>query len=311
MKVTILVPVYGVEKYIAECAESLFAQTYKNIEYIFCDDCTPDRSMQVLRDVMEKHPDRKDNTRIIKNERNLGLGGTRLHLISELNSDAFMIVDSDDVLKENAVEMLVRRMNETDADVIDSAYCVYNGGEEGKVFLPSHDDADTYLRKGQCQNMVSLRVWGKLYKASVTEKVPNLFVEGIDYAEDICATSRLIGVTHREWIDDVTYLYRTDNMVSYSNNMSEKNILSYLRAMSVVLNFYHLRGHLPLSLEVGLLNAYRECRRLNVATEKADEIMEYVPEHFSAQLLLEMFRNTAIPLSITDALYRVVRRLAS
>ena len=53
MTVTILVPIYGVEPYIAQCAESLFQQTYTDLEYVFCNDCTPDRSIEVLHEVME------------------------------------------------------------------------------------------------------------------------------------------------------------------------------------------------------------------------------------------------------------------
>ncbi|MDD7095845.1 MAG: glycosyltransferase, partial [Bacteroidales bacterium] len=48
IKVSILVPVYGVEKYIEKCAVSLFEQSYEDIEYIFVNDCTPDRSIEVL-----------------------------------------------------------------------------------------------------------------------------------------------------------------------------------------------------------------------------------------------------------------------
>ena len=91
MTVTVIVPVYGVEKYIAECAESLFSQTYSDIEYVFCDDCTPDRSIELLREVVERYPERKEHVRIIRNEVNKGLGGTRRHLISHINSEAFVI----------------------------------------------------------------------------------------------------------------------------------------------------------------------------------------------------------------------------
>ena len=59
MKVSLLIPVYGVEKYIEKCAVSLFEQTYEDIEYIFVDDCTPDNSMNVLSGVIERYPKRK------------------------------------------------------------------------------------------------------------------------------------------------------------------------------------------------------------------------------------------------------------
>ena len=52
MKVSVLVPVYGVEKYIRRCVESLFNQTYADLEFVFVDDCSPDRSIDILRSVI-------------------------------------------------------------------------------------------------------------------------------------------------------------------------------------------------------------------------------------------------------------------
>ena len=55
MKVSILIPVYGVEHYIAQCVKSLMEQTYDDIEYIFVDDCTPDNSILLLREVLQDY----------------------------------------------------------------------------------------------------------------------------------------------------------------------------------------------------------------------------------------------------------------
>lgn len=309
MTVTVIVPVYGVEKYIAECAESLFAQTYSDIEYVFCDDCTPDRSIELLREVMERYPERKEHVRIIRNEENKGLGGTRRHLISHINSEAFVIVDSDDVLPPDAVSILVNKMNETDTDIVDGAYAIYVDEKVGKVIVPPHDEPSKYLDKILCQNIILPRVWGRLYKTSVLNKVKDLFIDGIDFAEDICATSRLACVTSRSWTDEVVYYYRTDNINSYTRNITKRNILSYFRAMSVVLSFYHQRkGHLPMSLEIGVLNAYRQCGRSNIPVSMADEIIGYVPEHFSARLLYWLFHSkSTFVLKLADYLYRLIR----
>ncbi len=309
MTVTVIVPVYGVEKYIVECAESLFAQTYSDIEYVFCDDCTPDRSMELLREVMERYPERREHVRIIRNEQNKGLGGTRRHLISHINSEAFLIVDSDDILPPDAVKILVNRMKETDTDIVDGAYAIYVDEKAGKIVTPTHDEPSKYLDKILCQNIILPRVWGRLYKTSVLDKVKDLFIEGIDFAEDICATSRLACVTSRSWTDEVVYYYRTDNINSYTRNITKRNILSYFRAMSVVLSFYHQRkGHLPMSLEIGVLNAYRQCERSQIPVSMADETIGYVPEHFSAQLLYWLFhRKSRFVLKLTDYLYRLIR----
>lgn len=309
MTVTIIVPVYGVEKYIAECAESLFAQTYSDIEYVFCDDCTPDRSIELLREVMERYPERKERVRIVHNDTNMGIGTTRKRLVSEVHTDTFLFVDSDDVLPLNAVETLVNKMIETDTDIVDGAYSIYVDEKVGKVITPPHDEPSKFLDKILCQNIILPRVWGRLYKTSVLDKVKDLFIEGIDFAEDICATSRLACVTSRSWTDEVVYYYRTDNINSYTRNITKRNILSYFRAMSVVLSFYHQRkGHLPMSLEIGVLNAYRQCGRSNIPVSMADETIGYVPEHFSARLLYWLFHSkSGFVLKLTDYLYRLIR----
>ena len=64
-KVSICVPIYGVEKFISKCADSLFKQTYENIEYIFVNDQTRDNSIEVLKSVIEKNPQRKNQIFII------------------------------------------------------------------------------------------------------------------------------------------------------------------------------------------------------------------------------------------------------
>ncbi|MBQ4449750.1 MAG: glycosyltransferase family 2 protein [Prevotella sp.] len=309
MTVTIIVPVYGVEKYIVECVESLFAQTYSGIEYVFCDDCTPDRSIELLREVVERYPERKERVRIVHNDTNMGIGTTRKRLVSEVHTDTFLFVDSDDVLPLNAVETLVKRMKETDTDIVDGAYAIYVDEKVGKVITPPHDEPSKYLDKILCQNIILPRVWGRLYKTSVLDKVKDLFIEGIDFAEDICATSRLACVTSRSWTDEVVYYYRTDNINSYTRNITKRNILSYFRAMSVVLSFYHQRkGHLPMSLEIGVLNAYRQCGRSDIPVTTADEIIAYVPEHFSARLLYWLFHSKSVlVLKLADYLYRLIR----
>ncbi len=310
MSITILIPIYGVEQYIAQCAEALFSQTYQDIDYVFCNDCTPDRSIAALQEVVERYPNRKPRVRIISNETNKGIGYTRKRLINEVHGEAFFFADSDDVLPVNAMEVLAGRMRETDADIVEGAYREYRNNTLGEPVLPSHDDADSYFSKALCQNIIQLRVWGKLFKASVIARVPSLFLEGIDYAEDVCATSRLVAVASRAWTDEVVYWYRTDNTASYTKNISQKNILSYFRAMREVLRFYHMRGHLPLSVEIGMLNCYRECRKSGVPLSEADTILQYYPEHLSAKLLYSLLHSNGVPLPISDLLYRIVRGVA-
>lgn len=306
MTVTILIPIYGVERYIADCADSLFSQTYPDIEYVFCDDSTPDGSVRVLEEAIRRHPERKDAVRIIRNERNSGIGVTRARLVSEVRTDCFAFVDSDDLLPREAIATLVKRMKETGTDIVDGAYREYSDGREGQIQLPSHCDKDTYLARTLCQNIENNNVWGRLYKTSVLQMLPNMFLDGIDLAEDYCVMARLLPLVTRSWTDEVVYLYRTDNQSSYTKSASERNVRSCLHANKEVLRFYHLRGHLPFSLEIGMLNGYRICRSNGFPLSLADEIMRYVPQHYRARLLYWLLHNHIL-YNIGDALYRVLR----
>lgn len=78
-KVSVVIPIYMVEKYIERCARSLFEQTLDDIEYLFINDCTPDSSMNILARVIEDYPKRKFQTRILEMPTNGGLAAVRRH----------------------------------------------------------------------------------------------------------------------------------------------------------------------------------------------------------------------------------------
>lgn len=76
-KVSIIVPVYGVEKYIERCCRSLFEQTLDDIEYLFIDDCSPDRSIEILKKVLDEYPHRKNQVHIHRMGKNSGQAAVR------------------------------------------------------------------------------------------------------------------------------------------------------------------------------------------------------------------------------------------
>ena len=107
-KVSILVPVYGVEKYIERCARSLFEQTYKNIEFIFINDCTKDNSIKVLEDTLKDYSTIGENVIIVEHEYNKGLAGARNTGVSNASGEFILWVDSDDSIDRSAVEKLIK-----------------------------------------------------------------------------------------------------------------------------------------------------------------------------------------------------------
>ena len=115
-KVSVIVPIYGVENYIERCARSLFSQTFKSVEFIFVNDCTKDGSMDVLSDVRKEYPEA--DIKVINLERNMGLPQARRAGVEQATGDYILHVDSDDWIEPDMLEILYERAVDTGADMV-------------------------------------------------------------------------------------------------------------------------------------------------------------------------------------------------
>lgn len=309
--VTVIVPVYKVERYMEECASSLFGQTYENVEYIFCDDCSPDGSISVLRDTLERFPHRKPHVHIVRNEKNSGLGASRRHLASLVSTPLFTIVDSDDVLPTDALDVLVTVMEQTATDSVEGAYTEYRGGHHSPPHRPYHGSRESYQRRVLCQNLIGNHVWGRLFRTAILDSLPDAFIPGIDYAEDYCFSARLAAIASRSVTDHVVYHYRTDNQTSYTNNVSHRSVMSYLRASAAVSRFYTERGENSLALETGLLNILRACHDASISPSVAMEIVRFTPRHLMTRLTGRMLMAGGTAYTVGNILYKLLRRYAA
>ena len=160
IKVSILVPFYKVEKYVGRCVESLFAQTYQNIEYVFVNDCTKDRSVEILQQTIDRFPERKSQVILIQHEHNKGLGGARHTAFAASRGRYIMHVDGDDLLPLDAVEKLVKAAEKSGADIVDGGFADWENGQATLFHPAAHDSHRTYQRKLLCQNITSNRRGG-------------------------------------------------------------------------------------------------------------------------------------------------------
>ena len=152
-KVSVLVPVYGVEKYIERCARSLFEQTLDDIEFIFVDDCTPDRSIEILESVIEEYrlrfAEKNYDVRIVRMPTNSGLAAVRRHGIQLATGDYITFCDSDDIMPEDAVESLYNLAVESDADIVSGDMeWLYDDGttKRSYISLPYGSDRESVYR---------------------------------------------------------------------------------------------------------------------------------------------------------------------
>lgn len=312
MKISVLVPVYGVEKYIARCAESLFGQTYEDLEYVFVDDCTTDRSMAVLHEVMERWPGRKGQVRILRNDSNRGIGYTRQRLIDVATGDYVTFVDSDDYLPPRAMELLATEAARSGVEMVDGAWRSVTPGGVGEAHMPYPERVEgRYLKLMLCQDIVSNRMWGRLIRRTLFTECGVSLVPGIDFSEDYSVMTRLLYFSNRSTIDDTVYFYSEENTSSYTHTASPRHARSYLMACRVVLDFFTTRdfGREYLTpLQFGMTNALRNIRRTGFSPSLADELLGYRPRGILFSLLSAMLRGRC-PFAVANFAYLLARKV--
>lgn len=117
-KISVIIPVYGVEKYIERCAVSLFEQSLDYIEYIFVDDCTLDSSISVLNKVIERYPNRKNQIHILHHNTNKGLPQARKTGVQVATGKYIIHCDSDDDVDIYMYEKMYNVAEETQSDIV-------------------------------------------------------------------------------------------------------------------------------------------------------------------------------------------------
>lgn len=124
-KVSIIIPVYNVEKYLRRCLNSILSQTYKHLEIIIINDCSPDNSEDIIQEFC------KQDSRIhyLKNDVNLGLGKSRDRGISVATGAYIMFVDSDDFIHHTTIEHCVEWIEKYDSDIVEFKFRYYKEGD--------------------------------------------------------------------------------------------------------------------------------------------------------------------------------------
>lgn len=187
MKISVVVPVYNVEKYLKRCIESILLQTYKDYEIILVNDGSTDKSGEICNNYVEKY----SNIRVI-NKSNKGLSDTRNVGIRYSRGEYIFFLDSDDYIVPNCLEVLYRNMVNNNAELS----CGSFGFFDDNVELLLLQEENSYVRVDSGINACIMLLYGKRYytsscniliKKDIAEK--NLFPVG-KYHEDEMTTFR-------------------------------------------------------------------------------------------------------------------------
>lgn len=215
-KVSVIVPIYNVGKYIERCARSLFEQTLSELEFIFIDDCSPDNSIEVLQSVLEDYPERKHQVKLIRHNTNLGVSRSRQDGVDVAEGDYMIHCDPDDWVERDMYSNLLNAAIENDADVAVCGYYV-NYPEYQKAVTEKYSrDHHAFLMQiinGSIHNSL----WNKLIRRSLFFGITPLFTPGLNLWEDVSMLARVVSQAKSvAVVDKALYHYSQTNVNAYT-----------------------------------------------------------------------------------------------
>ena len=225
MKVSILIPIYNVERYVARCLRSVFEQSYNDIEYVLIDDCSSDLSLKIVRNIINEYPSRLNQIKLFTNEKNLGISRTRNRLLEKATGDYVYFIDSDDYIDLNAVKSLVKIVNISKADIVRSNYYICTNNSKELIENDLSHNLNSYLENA----IISVNSMNSLWKLFIRRQIfihnSLKFNSQINVCEDYLMTIKLFYYSKK--IVDVQssfYYYTNYNNSSITNNLDLMNI---------------------------------------------------------------------------------------
>lgn len=198
--ITVIVPVYNVEKYIRQCLDSIISQTYKDLEIILVDDGSTDSSGTICDEYAQKDA----RVKVIHKE-NGGLSSARNAGLNIAQGEYITFVDSDDTIELDMIDCLFSSVQEADV-VICKARIV----REGEILKPTNVKGEKSLSNNDLWEEIFCRLnnsaWGKLYRRSMIEGC--CFPEGLYHGEDLIFNLQYLSrATKGVFLDAVKYNY--------------------------------------------------------------------------------------------------------
>lgn len=241
-KVSILIPVYGVESRIERCAISLFEQTYDNLEYIFVNDKTPDKSIEILNEIIKRYPSRANSVKIIEHNKNSGLAVARNTAVENSTGEFVIHVDSDDYLDINAVKLLIEKQKENNTDIVAPEYIIYHSKHSDYWEMPEINNSNIMTIEILKRNTI-VSVAGRLIRNSLYKDYGIKAMENINMGEDYSVSPLLyfyakrVGSLHKG-----LYHYDCTNENSYTATFSEQKSNQVWDVITYLENFFNDKG---------------------------------------------------------------------
>jgi len=300
LSISIIIPVYNVEKYIRRCIESIMTQDIAgaDVECIIVDDYTPDNSMTIAKEMIDAYQG-SINFKLLRHEKNRGLSAARNTGVDHASGDYIFFIDSDDWIMPGCLQYFTEQLAEhPDVDLI-----IGNVLEAftQKHYLrhlqaPRHIDDKTEFMRLMVQEKIYRQAWNKLIRKDVLTTHHIAFIEGIVYEDFPWSFELFLHVNSILLLPRITYQYEyVETSIVNTSHHSEKadrTVASFSIGVSRILE-------LPLSGLQNTSNLQVDCiLYLAEFLNKGIEILIHIPVQSETKKLFKSARMALLKHSL-------------
>lgn len=240
--ISIIIPVYNVESYIAECLESVMRQTYKGqMECVLVDDCGKDNSIAIAEKLIADYTG-TITFRIVRHNHNRGLSAARNTGTEVATGDYVYYLDSDDYIANNCIEVLTTPLQTREYDVIVGDYQMFGNShspslltEDRKELLGNDEIFTSYANRN-----IYVMAWNKLCRLSFLRRHNITFLEGQLHEDELWMYKLMLPVQSLLIIHDVTYYYRVRaNSIATDQTNAGRKAASYRATVEYIHSHPH------------------------------------------------------------------------
>ncbi|MBD5359291.1 MAG: glycosyltransferase family 2 protein [Bacteroides sp.] len=205
--ISVIIPAYNVQDYIAECLDSILNQTYKDLEIIVVDDGSTDSTPQILEEYAKKYPQIR-----ILTQQNSGQSSARNNGLREAEGEEIIFVDSDDwIASETTIEKFHHALSRSESDYVQGGLCFIKGDKITKNYIPGHSQPlsdDEILDAALSMNGLYTAPFAKIYRTEFLRSNSLYFIEGM-VNEDTAHSIMIAAFAHKvSFISELTYYSR-------------------------------------------------------------------------------------------------------
>lgn len=314
MKVSIIMPVYNVEKYIAKSIESVLKQTYTNFELLIIIDGSPDNSKQIAETF-------EDSRITIYEKPNGGLSDARNFGLNKANGDYIYFIDSDDWIEPNLLESTVKFFERDDVNVIIFGYFLDNENLNKKLLSAQKIESENIeFVKGKDdfsldENRINLLgyAWNKIYRTKFLRDHNIIFDKGVSLVEDILFNSKVYkSVDRLIFINDTLYHYinrPSESLIKTFHTNSFELYLKKATSMELFLNSWKISvENKNTILATVIVSGIRYCInnlfafKNNLSEKEKLDYIKMIINHSETQKYIRYYKAV----SIYDKLYKTM-----